>query len=182
MLSSLFDLIKAIIKKLVTLIKKIFKKLWPVLLLIALIYFAPVLGVWFTTNGFATLGTFFTTVGTTVTPTLVKIGTAVGEAAGATASAATEAFAGLSTSTQLAVVTGAAAIIAPEETASLVGDIIDAGFSLGGAALGAVFSNPTVLFGAAAFAFWFFFLRKKKGDTTVVIPEDPYNEELNQYG
>lgn len=123
LLSSIWKLVKKLVSKLVALVKKVFKKLWPLLLIVGLIYFAPVIGTWFTGAGFPTIGGWFSTIGTTLTPTLTSwLSTAWGTVSSLAGSAWTG-FKGLSLSTQAAIVAGAAALLAPAETAKVLGEV-----------------------------------------------------------
>lgn len=166
--SSLFKLIKAIIKKIVAAVKKLVKAIWPLLLIVAAVYFAPVIGSFFTSVGMPSIGAFFTsTVGSLTAPMTGWLSSLWG---GVTSLAGTAwtAFKGLEFGTQLAAVTGAAALLAPEETADVisevgvvVGDVV--GELVGGVASGL----PTWVWLAGAVTLFLLFSRRKEDEYAV---------------
>lgn len=165
-LSSLFNLIKKIIKKVVDFVKKVIKKYWPVLLILAAIYFAPVIGSFLATNGFAGLGSVFSSVGSTVTPFLTDAIGWVGSSASSLGSNAWQWFKGLEFGTQASVVLGASALLAPEETADLLGEVAETAWDTAGTVLGAIVdsvaSSPAVwIVGGGLLLLWFLSNRRR---------------------
>lgn len=166
--SSLGKLLKAIFTKLLTLIKKILKAIWPILLIAAIIYFAPAAVGFLTSAGApAWLTGSFQWIATNLTPGLMSGLEWLTSGAGSLLSKGWTAFKGLELGTQLAIVGGAAAAIAPEETADVleeagktVGEVTGAVASGIGSAL---FSSPWVLL-AAGVAVWYFFIRDENDD------------------
>lgn len=154
-LSSLFNLVKRIISKVFSFVKKLFKRLWPILLIVALIYFAPAIGPFLTSAGLPSLGSFFSTMGTTMTPSLVKFLSSVWSGVGSLGSSAWNAFSSLSFGTQLSVATGAAALLAPEETADLIGEVVDTVGDIAGDVLSATGMTPWLIGGGLLLLFLF---------------------------
>lgn len=156
-LSSLGKLVKAIITKVLSFLKKILKKLWPLLLVIGLIYFAPVITGWLTTIGAPSFLTSVFSALSTITPYVSSVLSWIGGGASSIASTAWTAFKGAEFSTQAAVVLGASAMIAPEETAEVVEDVVETAGSLVGTALSSVVSavakSPALLV-ALGFGAW----------------------------
>lgn len=140
-LSKLFDVLKKIIKTIVDFVKKFIKKYWWVLLIVAAIYFAPFLATYFASSGLTTLSTFFGSIATNITSTVVSALDWAWSGASALGSAGLTAFKGAELSTQLAIVGGASALLAPEETADLITEVgstvFDAVANVGDAILGA---------------------------------------------
>lgn len=119
--SSLGKLVKAIIKKVFNLLKKLFKKLWPLLLIVAALYFGgPLIAGWLATAGApAFLTTFFASAP-------AWIGTAatwLTSTAGSALSSAWTWFANAPASTQAAIALGTSYALAPEETADFVSEV-----------------------------------------------------------
>jgi Ca2+/Na+ antiporter len=166
MLSSLVKLIKKIISKIIDLVKEIFKKLWPLLLIIAIVFFAPAIAGFLGSIGAPQfLVSAFTWVGSTVTPILTSGLSALWSGATSIASSGWSAFKAASMSTKLALVTGASALIAPEETAEFIGDaaefVADTAVGIVGAIASGILSNPLILVGGAL-ALWLLFRNKKQ--------------------
>lgn len=176
--SSIWKLIKRLVSKLVSLVKKIFKKLWPLLLIIGLIYFAPAIGTWFTGAGFPTIGGWFTTIGATMTPTLTSW---LSTAWGGVASLAGEAWTGfkaLSLGTQASIVAGAAALLAPDETAEVLGEVGEVVGDTVGSVVGGLVSGLPGWVWLAGGAALFLMLSRKSETVPVIVAE--YGNELQQ--
>jgi phage-related protein len=169
-LSSLGKLLKKIVSKILDLVKEIFKKIWPLILVIAIIYFAPVLAGYLGSAGApAFLTNAFTWVGANVTPLVTSGLSSLWSGASTLISNGWSAFKAASMSTKLSVLSGAAALIAPEETAEFIGEaaefVVDTATGIVGSVAGALFSNPWVLVGGAVALY--FLLRKNKTEITM---------------
>lgn len=161
--SSLFKLIKAIIKKIVAAVKKIVKAIWPLLLIVAAIYFAPVVGSFFSSIGMPSIGTFFsTTVGSLTAP----VGSWLSSLWGGVTSlggSAWAAFKSLELGTQIAAVTGAAALLAPEETADVIAEVGTVIGDVAGTLVGGVASGiPTWVWLGGALTLLLLFTNRNK--------------------
>lgn len=176
--SSLFKLIGAIVRKIVKAVVDFIKKYWWIIVIVALIYFAPAIGTYLLANGMTTLGTAFTTIGTSVTPLLVDGVAALWEGVSGAAGWAGKAFGALSLGEQAAIVTGAAALIAPEETADLLGEVADVLIDTAGSLLSALGIGPGVLIAVAAGLGLWWFMSKGKDDTVVMIQDRNDNKGL----
>lgn len=171
-LSSIGKLFKAVFSKLLKVIKKIFKAIWPLLLIIAIIYFAPVAAAFLTSAGAPLwLSGSFSWIASTLTPTLMSGLSWLSTGVGSALSSGWTAFKGLETGTQLAILGGAAAVIAPEETADVIQSAADTVLDVVGTVLGgvgsALISSPWLL-AAAAIGVWYFFIRDDGNEVTNV--------------
>jgi hypothetical protein len=158
-MSILDDLLSAItsaIKSIVDFVVDLFTELLPLIMVVAVIYFAPAIGSWFTANGMGSIGTFFNFIGTQITPSVVDGVSWLAQELLSMGSAAYTNFKSLEIGAQLAAVGGAMALLAPEETAVVmeeVGttatDLIVTGLEVVGDASGSIvdtlLSNPLVL-------------------------------------
>jgi phage-related protein len=138
---SILDWIKAVIEKIIAFITNFIEEYWLVLLAIVLICYAPGIGSWLTTNGFASLGSAFTWVGATVTQPVLSALSTVWSGVAAVGSA----FADAGLGTQLAVVAGSMALIAPEEATAVIDEAIDLASDVIGSVVGAVVSATNIL-------------------------------------
>lgn len=126
LLSSIGNLIKKILSSIVKAIKNLLKKLWPLLLIIAIIYFAPAITGFLATSGApAWLSGAFGWIGTNVTPILTSALSSIWAGVKTVGSTAWSAYRGLELSTQASIAVGAAALIAPEETAAVISDVAE---------------------------------------------------------
>jgi hypothetical protein len=158
-LDSLLDVISKIFSTIWDFISDIFEKFWPIILIVVAIYFAPTIALWLGANGApAWLTSAFTWLATSPITSLV---TAVVDGGAGIITSGWNAFSAAELGTQMSILGGAAALLAPEETAELVADVVDAGFEFFTTAAG---SSSVVLLGLAAAAAWFFFIRKKDED------------------
>lgn len=176
LLGSLGNLIKRIFSKIFDFIKKIFKKFWWVLLIIAIVWFAPTILAWLTTAGapsWLIAGTSW--VATNVTPLLVSAGTWLWSGAGSLLSAAWTGYTSLGIGTQAAIALGAAALLAPEETQQVLDDAITTAGEIVGVVTGAVGSalskSPLVWVGLAGLAAWLFFGSDEDDDRKAELEE-----------
>jgi hypothetical protein len=158
---SILDWIKAVIEKIIAFITNFIEDYWLVLLAIVLICYAPGIGSWLTTNGFASLGAAFTWVGATVTPyVLGTLSTIWGGVA-----AVGVAFAEAGLGTKLAVVAGAMALIAPEEATAVIEEAVDLAADVVGTVVGAVVKATNILpFILGGFGLYLLFTSDDEGE------------------
>lgn len=158
-LGALWSLIKKILGKIFAWLKKFLGDFFWIILIIVAIYFAPMIVAWLGSVGAPSfLITAFEGLAT-LTPYVTTAVQWVWSGVEALGSTAWQAYSGLSAGTQAAIAVGAAALIAPEETATLVGEVVD----LAGDVLttgvttigGALVSNPVVLIAAGLAVWWF---------------------------
>lgn len=165
-LSSIWKLFKAVVKKLFKFVAAIFKKFWWVILIVAIIYFAPVIAAYLASAGAPEfLVTAFTWIGG-ATPVVASIVDAAIGGAAALGGAAWAAYASAGLGTQLAIAVGASMLLAPEETMQVIADateiVVDvAGNVLGGIAKGIGSTTWWIVGGLAAY---FLFFRGKDSD------------------
>jgi hypothetical protein len=163
-LSKLVDVIKKILSKLWKAIVKFVKKYWVVILILAVIYFAPMAASWLTSVGAPSwLSGSMAWIASTLTPYLTSAVGYLWSATAGLAASAWGAFASASLTTQLALGLGAAYLLAPEETSELVSEVAevvgDVTVDLIGAVASGVgsslFSNPVVaIAGVGLLAWW----------------------------
>lgn len=163
--SKLWAAIRKIISKIFTFVKKILEKLWPLLLALAVIWFAPAIAGWLTTAGAPTwLSGAFSFIGTTVTPYLTSAASWLMSGAGSLFSGAAGVWSSLSMGTKASVILGAATLLAPEEMADLAGEvgtvIGDTIGDVGGAIAGGFASSPFGMI-AIGLTIWFLLSRDK---------------------
>ena len=124
-LNSLASWFKAIFRSIFKFITKLLKTLWPIILVGALIYFAPAISSWLVSSGAPTwLSGAFGWVGSTVTPLLTSAVSGIWSGTAALAGSAWTAFKAASLTTQLMVLGATAALIAPDETAAVISDAV----------------------------------------------------------
>lgn len=170
-MGKLFKAILGVFKRILRMIVNFVKKYWWVILMVVAIYFAPVISSWLTSAGAPSwLSGAFSWVAGNVTPYVTSLVTWLGSSAGSVVGSVGSWFSSLSFSQQAAVALGAAALIAPQETA----DVIDAGVgaigdvvgTVGAAIAGSVLSQPLVWV-AAGLALWL--LWPEKDDQKITI-------------
>lgn len=169
LLSAIGRLFKAIFSKLMKLITTIFKKFWWVLLIVAIVWFAPAITAFLTASGAPSfLVSAFSGVAT-LTPYLQSAVSWLGTTGGAALDKAWTGFKALEFSTQLAVVGGAAALIAPEETMGVISETVSLAGDMVGAVAGAVSSafGPLLL---GAIGLYFLFFREKRQEQPTAPP------------
>lgn len=161
-LSSIGRLFKAIWKAIVDFVKKYFWIILLIILIVCAIYFAPLIAGWLTSVGAPTwLSSAFTWIGTNITPLLSMAWEGITTIAGY----AYDAFSASSIGTKASLVLGAAAAIAPEETAELIGSVGELAFDGIGAVVGGVLNSPIGLPVVAFLAWWFLF---RKRETAII--------------
>lgn len=169
--SDLLSWLKKFVKKVVRSVVKFVKKYWAVLLIVALIFFAPQIALWLTAIGApAWLVTAMGAVATHATPVL----TSIWGGAAAVAAVAATAFGNAHVLIQAAIVLGAIGLVDEEA----LEEIVEIGSELVGEAISVVASGvagglSTGLFGsphalplmlAAGLAYWLFFAGKSEDD------------------
>lgn len=147
---SLFKTIKKIVKKVIDMIKKFIKKFWLIILIVVIIVFAPYIAPMLLSWGMPTLSAFFSTIATSVTPYVTSALSWAWSGISSAGSAAYGAFSSLSFGTQASLVTGAAALIAPEETGQLIGDVVSTVGSAAGSVIGGIADGVGGLIGNLA--------------------------------
>lgn len=167
--SKLFAALKKIISKIVSFVAKILKKIWPLLLAIAVVYFAPSIAGWLGSAGAPTwLSGAFEFIGTTVTPYLASAGSWLLSAGSTIFSGASAAWSGLSMGTKASVVLGAATLLAPEEMAGLateVGTVIGDTIGAVGGSIATGFASSPIGMLAIGGLLLFLLTRDKDGQT-----------------
>lgn len=162
-LSKLFDLLKAIIKKIVDAVVKFVKKYWVLILMVMVVWFAPAIGPWLNSVGAPSfLVNSLSWVSSTLTIPLKSGLAGLVSGSSSLGSTAWSAYAKLGIGAQTAIAVGAAAAIAPEETAAvleeaveLVADITSTVLGAGLSAIGGIVSSSGLgtvfLWGGLAF-------------------------------
>lgn len=179
-LNSLAAWFKAIFKAIFKFVTKLLKQLWPLILIIAVIYFAPVIGVWLTSVGApAWLSSSFVWIGANITPLLTSAISSVWSGTAAVAGNAWTAFKAAELTTQLMVLGATAALIAPDETAALISDAVktvggvvtDVASNVAGSILTMDFLGVP-LWGWAVGGIAFYLLTRKREPTETVVVGD----------
>lgn len=143
LIGSIFNFIKAIVKSVIKIIADIFKKYWWIILIVVCLYFfGPFLLEYMASAGAP--GWLLTATSTIIDGAywLVNGAVALFSAGWGALSASA---AGWSLSTWATVVSGVGMLLAPEETADLIGDIVDTTLPVVGGVVSALFRNPWVL-------------------------------------
>lgn len=168
-LSALWDLIAKIFDAIFSWLGDFLGDWFLVILIIVAIWFAPVITAWLTSVGApGFLVSAFQTLAV-ATPWVQSAGAWLWKGGASLLSSAWSGFKALDVGTQAAIVLGAAAAIAPEETETLLTEAVDLATDIvtntGGAVLGALSKSPVawIVGGVAA---WFFFFRNKGEDET----------------
>lgn len=181
LLSSIWNLIMKILGAIFSWIGDLLGDWFLIILIIVLIWFAPVIAVWLTSVGAPSfLVSVFTSM-SSLTPYVIKAGTWLWGGASSLVSTAWSSYKGLETGTQAAIALGAAALIAPEETATLITDAADlvstGAESILGAVVGAATSSP-ILLAVGGLAIWYFFFRDKSQKVVIDQPSNSNTEKL----
>lgn len=160
MFAALWKVIKRIFTAIFEWIRDFLKEFWWILLIIAIIYFAPAIIGWLTANG---APSFVITAMEGISVLTPYVTSAVQWVWGMVSSGATSAwtaFKGLELGQQAAILFGAAALLAPEETAAVVSAAVDMAAGVVETVVGAAASGlgssglGMLLLGGAAL--WFF--------------------------
>lgn len=180
-LSAIWNLIKKIFSAVIGWIKKILSKYFWIILILAIIWFAPVITAWLVEVGAPQfLVTAFQGI-SELTPSLQGAGKWLWDAGSSVAKGAWTSYKGLDTGTQAAIALGAAAAIAPEETSALLDETAATASSLLGT-IGTAISK-TSAFGLLLVGGAIYLLSKRKKDDTANVnqPAQAGAEEVN-YG
>lgn len=161
-MGNLLKVVKAILSKIFSFLKKIFKKFWPLLLIVALVFFAPALvGVLTSMGAPSWLIGGMSFIASNITPFLM---TGLGWLkAGAlwVFGGVTSIWGSLGLMGKVIAVIGTAFLLAPEEATDFVVDFIDDVGGVIGDVGGAILGTPLLLIGGGAML-WFAFSRRKK--------------------
>jgi hypothetical protein len=181
-ISDLGSLISKIFSAIWGWIKDILKNFWWIILIIAIIYFAPELLAFLSSAGapaFVTDALGY--IAANVTPIVVSIVDAIGTGL---YSAATEGwgwFKALSWQQELSVLLGASSLIAPAQTAKVIGDVATVAAGLVGTTVGALASGllgsplgTLLIVGAGAYVVYKLTRKKDSVDQRASAPEVNY--------
>ena len=155
-LSAIWNLIKKIFSAVLSWIGKIFGKLFWIILIVVLIWYAPVIVAWLTSIGAPGFVVSAFEMISIATPYVQSAGMWLWTGGSSLVSTAWQAFRGLDAGTQAAIALGAAAAIAPEETTALLEESVDLVVDGADAIVGALASNPVVWI-AAGLGLWLLF-------------------------
>lgn len=168
-ISSLFNLIKAVVKSVFRILKDIFKKFWWIILIIAVIYcMGPAFLVW------------LSTVGAPAWLVLIAETVVYGVIAGVTALGALFAYAWTtlasfaatwSMSTWSTVLTGIGMLLAPEETLDFIGEVIDKGIEIGGDIIDAIMKSKFgtyIVLGLGGYIGWKLLTKPKRPKVKII--------------
>lgn len=166
-LSALWDLIAKIFDSIFSWLGDLLGDWFLIILIVVAIWFAPVITAWLTSVGApGFLVSAFETLAV-ATPWVQSAGAWLWEGGASLLSSAWSGFKALDVGTQAAIVLGAAAALAPEETEALLAEAVDLATDIvtntGGAVLGALSKSPVawIIGGIAA---WFLFFRDKNDE------------------
>jgi len=138
LLSSIFRLFKAILKKIFNGLKQFLKKFWLVILIIVLIYFAPVIIGYLTSVGAPQFLISGMTWLSGATPFVTSVVGAIGSGMSYVGSTAWNAYASASLGTQLSLAVGASMLLAPDETTAVISETVDVVADVGSKVIGGV--------------------------------------------
>lgn len=170
LLGALFKLIKKIIGAIIKFIKKYLVIILLIIVICCAIYFAPAIAAWLGSVGApAWMTTAFQWVGTYITPAFTTWVGYLWDGVSAISNKAWTAFSNARTGTQLAVATGLAAAIAPEETAAVIAEAGELAGDVVGSVVSGLLSSPGGLILAGA-AIWYFFFKDKSREEGVPQP------------
>lgn len=172
---ALWKLISKIVSRILKAIVAFVKKFWFIILIIAVIYFAPFLLTQLVAAGAPTwMTTAASWVATTLTPSVVSGVGWLASGAKTMGSSAWAAFADLGMGTQLALASGVAAAVAPEEFADLVTEAANLASDVVGTVVGAVtgsfLSSPIGIVAIAAGAIWLLGTGDDERPTQTAVP------------
>lgn len=157
LLDAIGRLISKIFQKIFDFLGDIFGELFWIILIIVLIYFAPVIATYLASVGAPAFIVSAFEVLALATPYVTSAVTWLWEGGSSLVSSAWSAYTGLSVGQQATIALGAAALIAPEETAA----VIKEGTALVGDVLGSVASGlaktPIGMIAIGLLAYWFLF-------------------------
>lgn len=166
-LSAIWRLISKIFSVVLGWLKKLFSRFFWIILIVAIIWFAPVIAAWLTSVGAPSFVVSMFEAISVATPYVQSAGSWLWDKGSSLVSSAWSSFRGLDAGTQASVALGAAALLAPEETANLVSDagglLVDAIGTIGGA----LFSNPWIMVAGGLAIYWM--LLRKKDDVKLEV-------------
>lgn len=175
--SAIWNLVKKIFGKLFSWLKEVFGDWWQLLLIIAIIWFAPMIAGWLASVGAPEfLVTAMTWVGTNATPYVVAAGTWLWEGGASLVSSAWTAYKGLDFGTQAMLAVGAAALLAPEETEAVLKEGVDLVADVVGTVGTALVKSSAFLWALGAAAVYMLFVNDEKEQprpVTEVAPSVP---------
>lgn len=164
LLDAIGRLISKIFQKIFDFLGDIFGELFWIILIIVLIYFAPVIAAYLASVGAPAFIVSAFEVLALATPYVTTAVTWLWEGGASLVSSAWSAYSGLSMGQQATIALGAAALLAPEETAEvieegtkLVGDVL-------GQVVGGLAKTPLGLVVMGLAAYWLFFKDDNGGD------------------
>lgn len=159
-ISAIWNLIKKIFSAVLGWLSDIFGKYFLIILALVVIWFAPVISAWLASVGApAFMVTAFDAIAV-LTPYAQTAGQWLWTGGSSMLSGAWQAFKGAEVGTQAAIVLGAAAAIAPEETAVLIGEVVDTADTL----VGAVASSSLFGWLAVGVGAYLLFFRNSNND------------------
>lgn len=159
-LSSLWKLIKKIFKVIIDFISNILGDWWLLILVIAVIWFAPAIAVWLAGMGAPSWCVAAFEAISVLTPTITSWGTAIWNGVSGAAGSAWTTFGQLTAGQQAAVALGASAALAPDETAEVLADVGNIAGEVIGSVVGGLSSTPLgsmILVGLGVWAVFYLF-------------------------
>lgn len=158
--SAIWNLIKKIFSAVLGWLSDIFGKYFLIILALVIIWFAPMISAWLVSVGAPAFMVAAVDAIAVLTPYLQTAGQWLWKGGSSMLTSAWQAFKGAEVGTQAAIVLGAAAAIAPEETAVLLGEVVDTAGTL----LGAVASSSRLGWLAVGIGAYLFFFRDSNND------------------
>lgn len=178
-LTAIWRLISKIFSAVLGWLGDLFGKFFWIILILVVIWYAPVIVAWLTSVGApGFVVSAFETIAL-ATPYVQSAGMWLWNGASSLVSSAWSAYRGLDAGTQASIALGAAALIAPEETAAVISDASDLLVDAVGVVGGALLSSPWVL-AAGAVALYFLFFRKQKSDVVVSVAPSSTSDKVNK--
>jgi len=124
--SSIWNFFRAVLKKIFSWVADFIKRFWIIILIVLIIWFAPQIAVMLAEAGAPVfMVEAMTFVATNVTPFLVSWGTWIAEGIAHVGTQAAIWYNGLGFQAKFLIAWGAAALIAPEETAELTQEVLE---------------------------------------------------------
>lgn len=179
--SSLVDWVKAVVGTIFRELVRFLKKFWPLILLIAVIYFAPIIAAWLLSSGAPSwLVTAFAWVGTTVNPLAMGLLGSVWSGVAGIGGAAWSWFRAAELGTQLVVLGMAGTLLAPEETGDLITEVGEVVGDVATSTIDSVIDAVTkaevlgvpILYWAIGGVLAYFLLTRKKQEQTRIVVAD----------
>lgn len=169
-LSAIWNLITKIFSSILSWLADIFGDWLLIILILVVIWFAPVIVAWLTSVGApAFMVSMFEAIAV-MTPYVQSAAMWLWESGSSLVSTAWQAYRGLDAGTQASIALGAAALIAPEETAALVSETISTVGDVFSVVADAVMSSPGLMIAGGIALWWLFF--RKPASTTIVVRDE----------